>query len=101
MEGRPLVAEALLASSKGTKVLSGLGDGLAVEAEDDAAEGLAILLDIEVDLVGDLGALGGLGGLGEEDQADSEEEGDRNEKSAKVEHDCGFSCCGSGEMRQQ
>lgn len=50
MESRALVAEALLASSKGTEVLSGLGDGLPVEADGDAAELLIAVGDVEVDL---------------------------------------------------
>ena len=50
MEGGALVAEALLAGSKGTEVLSGLGDGLAVEADRDAAELLIAVSNVEVDL---------------------------------------------------
>ena len=37
VEGRALVAEALLASAKGTEVLGGLGDLVIVEVEVDAA----------------------------------------------------------------
>ena len=51
MEGGALVAEALLAGSKGTEVLSSLGNGLAVETDGDAAELLIAVGDVEVDLV--------------------------------------------------
>ena len=51
MEGGALVAEALLAGSKGTEVLSGLGDSLAVETNGDAAELLIAVGDVEVDLL--------------------------------------------------
>jgi hypothetical protein len=51
VESRTLVTEALLASSKGTEVLSGLGDGLAVKTNGDAAELLIAVGDVEVDLV--------------------------------------------------
>ncbi len=72
VESRPLVAKALLACSEGTEVFSGLGDSLAVETKGDAAKVLVAVLNVEVDLVGDLGALGGSGGLREEDQANCE-----------------------------
>ena len=51
VEGRSLVAKTLLASSKGTEVLSGLGYGLAVETDGDAAEFLIAVGDIEIDLL--------------------------------------------------
>lgn len=51
VECRPLVAEALLAGSEGTEVLSSLGDGLAIETNRDAAELLIAVGDIEVDLL--------------------------------------------------
>jgi hypothetical protein len=51
VEGRALVSETLLAGSKGTEVLSGLGDGLAVETNCDAAELLIAVSDVEVDLL--------------------------------------------------
>ena len=51
VEGGALVAEALLAGSKGTEVLSSLGNGLAVETDSDAAELLIAVGDVEVDLV--------------------------------------------------
>lgn len=72
VESRSLVAEALFASGEGTEVLSGLGDSLAVETKGDAANALVAVLDVEVDLVCDLGALGGSGGLREEDQTNCE-----------------------------
>ena len=88
VEGRALVTEALLASGESAEVLSGLGDGLAIEADDDAAEGLVALLNVEVDLVGDLGALGCLGGLRKE-QHGAEEQRSGEEESPEAEHlDC-------------
>ena len=90
VEGRALVTEALLTSSKGAEVLSSLGDSLAIETHDNAAERLVALSDVEVDLVGDLGTLGSLGRLGEEEEAEPKEQG-RREKATKVEHDCCFS----------
>lgn len=51
MEGGALVAEALLAGSKGTEVFGGLGDGLAVKTNCDAAELLIAMGDVEVDLL--------------------------------------------------
>jgi hypothetical protein len=90
VEGRALVAEALLASGQSAEVLSSLGDSLAIETHDDAAERLITLLNVEVDLVGDLGTLGSLGRLGEEEEAEPKEQG-RREKATKVEHDCCFS----------
>ena len=86
VEGRALVAEALLASGEGAEVLSRLGNSLSVEANDNAADGLVAVLDVKEDLVGDLGALAGLSSLGEEDQPDSEEQGGGNKKPPKVEH---------------
>ena len=58
MEARPLVrkrlaprgADALLSRAQSAEVLDRLGDGLAVEAHDDAAGGLAADVDVEKDL---------------------------------------------------
>lgn len=44
------LAHALLAGAEGAEVLRGLGDGLSVEAERDAARLLAADLDVEEDL---------------------------------------------------
>ena len=87
VERRALVAKALLASGEGTEVLSRLGNGLAVQTHDDAAQRLIAVGDVEVDLVGDLGALGGLGGRREEDHADSDEQQSADGEPAQVEHD--------------
>lgn len=88
VEGRALITEALLASGKSAEVFSGLGDGLAIETHNDAAEGLVALLNVEVDLVGDLGALGCLGGLRKE-QHRAEEQRGGEEESPQAEHlDC-------------
>ncbi len=73
MEGRALVAEALLSSGQSAEVLGGLGDGLAVETNDNAAGRLVANGDVEVDLVGDLGALGGGGSLREADNGQADQ----------------------------
>ena len=73
MEGRALVAETLLSSGQGAEVLGGLGDGLAVETNDNAAGRLVANGDVEVDLVGDLGALGGGGSLREADDGQADQ----------------------------
>lgn len=90
VEGRALVAEALLASGEGAEILSRFGDSLAVESNDNAADGLVAVLDVKEYLVGDLGALAGLSSLGEEDQPDSEEQSGGNKKPPKVEHGGGI-----------
>jgi hypothetical protein len=46
----PRGADALLARAQGAEVLDRLRDGLAVEAHDDAAGGLAADVDVEEDL---------------------------------------------------
>lgn len=51
VESGALVAEALFAGSKGTEVLSSLGNGLAVETDCDATEFLIAVGDIEVNLL--------------------------------------------------
>ena len=86
VESRPFIAESLLPSREGAEVLGGLGDGLAIETNDDAANGLVALRDIEVDLVGDLGSLCSLGGLGEEEQAHSEQHSRGHEQPPEIEH---------------
>ncbi|KAI6766220.1 hypothetical protein HG530_007290 [Fusarium avenaceum] len=96
VESRALITEALLASGQSAEVLSGLRDSLAVEAHDDTTEALLALLNVEVDLVGDLGTLGSLSRLGEEEKAKSQEQG-RREKAAKVEHDYAMDRSGRGE----
>ena len=85
VEGRALITEALLAGGESAEVLGGLGDSLAIETNDDASEGLIAVLDIEVDLVGDLGTLRGGGGL-REDHKHPQEEGGGQEKAPEVEH---------------
>jgi hypothetical protein len=90
VESRTLITKALLASSQSAEVLSCLGDSLAVEAHNDTAELLVTLLNVEEDLVGDLGALGSLSCLGEEEEAEPKDQG-RHEKATKIEHDCCFS----------
>lgn len=46
MEGRALVAEAVLASAELTEVLGGLGDNIVVEFEDDTAALLWKWIDV-------------------------------------------------------
>lgn len=79
VEGGALVTKALLARGERAEVLSRLGDRLAIEAKDDAAELLVAVLNVEVDLVGDLGALGSLGSAGKEEQAHHQDNGGGNE----------------------
>lgn len=86
VEGGTLVAETLLASGQGAEVLSGLGGGLAIQANDDAAQGLIAVLDVKVDLVSDLGALDGLGGRAEEQHRQADEKRRGDEKAAEAEH---------------
>lgn len=102
VEGGTSVAEALLASSKSSEVLSSLGNSLAIETKGDATQRLVALLDIEVHLVGDLGTLGRLGRLGEEDQPDCEQKGGSGEEPSQGEHDdgCFFVDCYEGKFEQ-
>ena len=86
MEGRALVAEALLAGGKSAEVLSRLGNRLAVKAHDDATERLVAVGDVKVDLVGDLGALGSLDGLGHEEEAEAQEDRSGDEKPPEAKH---------------
>jgi hypothetical protein len=104
-----LVAEALLAGSKGTEVLSGLygsqwlagcpsntgidrlpylGDGLAVKTKDNASHVLIAMLDVEVDLVGDLGALASsLGSLSKVDKGEGQDDQHRKKDTLNGRHD--------------
>jgi len=74
VEDRALISKALLASSQSSEVLGRLGDSLAIETDHDATHRLVAMVDIEVDLVGDLGAFLGLNGLGEEDEGKGDDE---------------------------
>ena len=85
VESGALIAKTLLAGSKSTKVLSSLWDGLAVKAHYDAAKRLIAMLDVEIDLIGNLGTLGGLGRLCKAEQ-DAEDDGYHHSKPAKFEH---------------
>lgn len=78
MEGRAFVSEAFLASSEGAEVLGGLRYCLSIEAHDNATKRLLSMLNVEVNLMGDLGSLGGFGSLGEENKAEPEEQGGRD-----------------------
>lgn len=88
MEGGALIAKALLASSKSSEVLSGLRDSLSVEAYNDTAELHIALLNIEVDLMGDLGALGSLGGAGKEQQSHHQDNGGGKQPPEAKHDDC-------------
>lgn len=90
VESRPLIPEALLASSQSAEVLSRLGHRLAVQSQNDTAQILIAVLDVEVDLVGDLGTLGRSDGAAEEQHAHADEQRGRNEKPPEVEHDDGW-----------
>lgn len=81
MESRALVAESLLTGSQGTEVLGGFGNSLSIQTKHHATQWLTAMLNVEVDLVGDLGSLGRLGSLGEENQANSDKEGERGNES--------------------
>ena len=48
-----------------------LGNSLAVKTKDNASHVLIAMLDVEVDLVGNLGSFGSFGRLGEEEKGDS------------------------------
>lgn len=50
MECGTFISKSLLASSKSPKVLSSLGNGLAIETNDDLSKVLVAMLDVEVDL---------------------------------------------------
>lgn len=89
VESRPLVPEALLAGSQSTEVLGRLGHRLAIQSKNDTAEVLIAVLDVEVDLVGDLGAFGRGDGGAEEQHAHADEQRGRDEKPPEVEH-CGW-----------
>lgn len=98
VEGRALVPEALFAGGERAEVFSGLGHRLAVQTQDDAAQVLFAVLDVEVDLVGNLGALGRGGGAAEEQHAHAEEQRGRDDEPPEVEH-CGRVLNGVGEVR--
>lgn len=97
VEGRALVPEALLAGSQSAEVLGRLGGRLAVETNDDTAEALVTVLNVKVDLVGDLGALGRGGGAAKEQHAHADEQRGRDDQPPEVEHvggALGFVCGG-------
>lgn len=86
MEGRALVAEALLARGQRAEVLGRLWHRLAVEAHDNATGRLIADGDVEEDLVRDLGALCRLGRLREAEESDPGQQARPHEQSPKVEH---------------
>jgi hypothetical protein len=86
------------------EVLSGLGDSLAIKADDNATELLVTMSDIEVNLrhlltpvensqitylylVRNFGALGRLGRLRKEDKRNREDQKNRNNESLEGSHD--------------
>ena len=72
VERRVLVAEALFACAESAEVLCCLWRSLSIQSHHNSAQLLISLLDIEVDLVGDLGALLSFGGLSEVDECEGE-----------------------------
>ena len=64
-----------------------LGDSLAVEAKDNTSEVLVAMLDVEVDLVGDLWSLTScLGSLSEVDEGESQDDQHREEDTLNARH---------------
>lgn len=86
VESRALIAEALLAGSQSAEVLSSLGHRLAIQSQHDATQVLVAVLDVEIDLVGDLRTLGRSNTAAEEQHAHAEKQRGRDEKPPKVEH---------------
>ena len=88
MESRSLISKTLLLSSRqNTEVLSGLWDSLSVETHNNATQWLVAMLNVEVDLVGDLWALaGGLGGIGEEEEGGSQDQEEGDNEALEVKH---------------
>ena len=70
-----------------TRQKAHLGDSLAVETKDDTSEVLVAMLDVEVDLVGDLGSLAScLGSLGEVDESEGQDDQHREEDTLNARH---------------
>lgn len=64
-----------------------LGNSLAVETKDNTSKVLISMLDVEVDLVGDLGSLAScLGSLGEVDEGEGQDDQHREEDTLKARH---------------
>lgn len=101
VEGRALVTKALLAGSKSSEVLGGLYSivyqdrvwyiwrefgvylwhGLAVQSNSDTPKSFLSMLDVEVDLVGDLWTLLSLNSLCEVDESKGEHHQEGGEES--------------------
>lgn len=60
VEGRTLITVALLTSSQSPEVLGGYRSCLSIETNDNTAHRLITVVDIEIDLVGDLWSLDSL-----------------------------------------
>lgn len=86
MEGRVLVSVTLLSCGQSAEVLDGLGNGLAVQSDDDSAHRLIAVGDVEENLVGDLGALDGFSCLGEESESDGDDQQHRHDEALHGEH---------------
>lgn len=102
VERRPFVAEAFGARSEDSEILGGLElcqlrllgrvrgtdswDRLAIEAKHDLAEGLVTVLNVEVDLVGDLRALRCLSGLAHEEEGGGQNDHKGHDDPLKVRH---------------
>lgn len=107
VESRALVAEALLASGQSAEVFGRLGHCLAVQSQNYATQVFVTMLDIEVDLVGDLGTLGRGGSAAEEQHAHADEQHGRDEEPPGVEHvedglvTCQLKLSGAGKSRKR
>lgn len=75
VEGRSSITKALGALRELEEVLSSLGDSLSKETDNNTTNGLAILLHVKVDLVGDDGALCSLSRDGEDDDGKDKDQG--------------------------
>lgn len=64
-----------------------LRNGLAVKTKDDTAKVLIAMLNVEVDLVGDLGSLASrLSSLGEVDECEGQDDQHREENALNARH---------------
>ncbi len=63
-----------------------LGDGLAVQTQDNTAQRLFAMLDVKVDLVGDLGAFSSLYSLAHEQESGGQDDHKRYDDSLDVRH---------------
>jgi len=74
MEVGSFISIALLSSCQCAEVLNCLGNRLSVQTHHNSTHGVVAMLDVEVNLVCDLGALGSFSGLSEEQKGNSEDQ---------------------------